>query len=93
MDTPRLQGTVVAERIRAALEASPLVTDGVVVPLSVSIGLACTDTMGYDLQHLRRAADAALYRAKHMGRNRVVVEGDEPSGGLKELHRRESSPH
>lgn len=92
MDTPRLQARVVAERIRVALASSPLVTDGVVVPLSVSIGLACTDTMGYDLQRLRRAADAALYKAKHMGRNRVA-EGDELSDGLSALQRRESSPH
>nr|WP_275690559.1 GGDEF domain-containing protein [Luteibacter jiangsuensis] len=92
MDTPRLQARVVAERIRVALASSPLVTDGVVVPLSVSIGVACTDTMGHDLQRLRRAADAALYKAKHMGRNRVV-EGDESVDGLSELRRRESSPH
>lgn len=92
MDTPRLQARVVAERIRVALASSPLVTDGVVVPLSVSIGVACTDTVGHDLQHLRRAADAALYKAKHMGRNRVV-EGDGSADGLSELRTRESSPH
>jgi len=76
MDTPRLQGTVVAERIRVALSASPLVMDGVVVSFSASIGLACTDVTGYDLQHLCRASDAALYQAKHLGRNRVVVDSD-----------------
>jgi diguanylate cyclase (GGDEF)-like protein len=76
MDTPRLQGTVIAERIRLALAASPLVMDGVVVSFSASIGVACTDRTGYDLQHLSRASDAALYRAKHMGRNRVVIDGD-----------------
>lgn len=76
MDTPRLQGTVVAERIRLALAASPLVMDGVVVSFSASIGLACTDVTGYDLQHLCRASDAALYQAKHLGRNRVVIDSD-----------------
>ncbi|NID14091.1 GGDEF domain-containing protein [Luteibacter yeojuensis] len=88
MDTPRLQGSVVAERVRQALESSPLVVEGVVVAFSVSIGLACTDTTGYGLQDLCRAADAALYQAKHLGRNRVVVDGDEISGRL-----RVSSPH
>jgi diguanylate cyclase (GGDEF)-like protein len=86
MDTPRLQGSVVAERIRVALAASPLLMDGVVISFSASIGLACTDTTGYDLQSLCRAADAALYRAKRSGRNRVAIEGDAddvvPAGSL-----------
>jgi diguanylate cyclase (GGDEF)-like protein len=79
MDTPRLQGTLAAERIRLALAASPLVMDEVVVSFSASIGLASTDITGYDLQSLCRASDAALYRAKRMGRNRVVIDshGDE----------------
>jgi diguanylate cyclase (GGDEF)-like protein len=76
MDTPRLQGALVAERIRLALAASPLVMEGVVVSYSASIGLACTDMTGYDLQRLCRASDAALYRAKRTGRNRVVLDGD-----------------
>jgi diguanylate cyclase (GGDEF)-like protein len=92
MDTPRLQGSVVAERIRAALAASPLVIDDLVVPFSASIGVACTDTLGYDLPALCRAADAALYRAKRMGRNRVVFDDGEPSGALSVLATRAASP-
>jgi diguanylate cyclase (GGDEF)-like protein len=76
MDAPLLQGRVVAERIREAFETSPLEIDGLVVPFSASIGVACTDSVGRDLQALCRAADAALYRAKHRGRNRVVVHDD-----------------
>jgi diguanylate cyclase (GGDEF)-like protein len=76
MDTPRLQGSVVAERIRLALAASPLVVDDLVISFSASIGLASTDSAGYDLQRLCRASDAALYQAKHMGRNRVIIDGD-----------------
>lgn len=77
MDAPRLQGTVVAERIRLALAASPLMVEGEAVSFSASIGLACTDTCGHDLQRLFRASDAALYRAKRTGRNRVVVDGND----------------
>jgi len=72
-----LQGSVVAERIRLALSASTLVVDDLVISVTASIGLASTDSIGYDLQRLCRASDAALYQAKHMGRNRVVIDGDE----------------
>jgi diguanylate cyclase (GGDEF)-like protein len=77
MDTPRLQGTVIAERIRQALVASPLVAEGLVISFSASIGVACTDTTGYDLPRLCRVSDAALYQAKRTGRNRVIIDGDE----------------
>jgi diguanylate cyclase (GGDEF)-like protein len=75
IDMPRWQGAAVAEHVRLLLAASPLVLEDVVVSFSVSIGLACTDTSGYDLPPLCRAADAALYRAKHQGRNRVAIDG------------------
>lgn len=76
VDAPCLQGSVIAGQLRAAFEASPLVVDGGVVTFSASIGLACTDTVGYDLSQLCRASDAALYQAKRAGRNRVVIDGD-----------------
>jgi diguanylate cyclase (GGDEF)-like protein len=76
MDAPSLQGSVVAERIRLAIEATPLVIDDIVVEYSASIGLACTGSVGYELQRLYRASDAALYRAKRTGRNRVVTDTD-----------------
>lgn len=74
MDTPRLQGKVVAERLREALAGTPLVIEDVTVAFSASIGVACTDRLGHDLQALCRAADAALYRAKHKGRDRVEID-------------------
>lgn len=89
MDTPRLQGSVIAERIRLAISASPLVVDGTVVAFSVSVGLACTDAAGYDLPPLCRAADAALYKAKHKGRNVVVIDGDDDATAPLRV----SSPH
>jgi two-component system cell cycle response regulator len=60
---------VVSERIRKAVAASPVRSDdGVVIPVTVSIG--CTG--GADDRLIERA-DAALYAAKHAGRNRTVV--------------------
>jgi diguanylate cyclase (GGDEF)-like protein len=78
--TSREQGRAIAERVRSALHANPMpIAEGRVI-LAASIGVACTDTIGYDVQRLCRAADTALYRAKGEGRNRVVVDGDPEPG-------------
>lgn len=74
LDCPRDRGMAVADRIRMAIETSPADEDGHLVSFSASVGLASTDTSGYGLQRLRREADAALYRAKRTGRNRVIAD-------------------
>jgi len=66
------QAKLVAERIRAALEASP-VGRSQVVSVTTSIGCSSFDGSGTVASSaLLRAADEALYRAKQAGRNRVV---------------------
>jgi diguanylate cyclase (GGDEF)-like protein len=49
---------------------------------TVSLGIASTETFGYDLDTLMRRADMAVYAAKQQGRNRVVVAtpGDRAQG-------------
>jgi diguanylate cyclase (GGDEF)-like protein len=42
-------------------------------PLTASIGVAAFPDHGLDGETLLRAADTALYRAKHEGRDRVIV--------------------
>ena len=72
--TGRLPAALVAERIRRATEAYPL-GRSVPVPLTVSIGVASTeDRPGPSgAAELLQRADAALYRAKGEGRNRVAA--------------------
>jgi hypothetical protein len=61
----------IAEKLRAAVEAAPL---GPRVPQStISIGVAAYDGRETP-EHWIGRADAALYRAKHAGRNRVVAD-------------------
>ena len=62
--------TVIAERIRAGIEALPPATDGAGV--TVSIGAALYPDDARDREALFKAADARLYEAKQAGRNRVV---------------------
>ena len=73
-DCPRDQAIAIADRIRLAIETHPMVLDGAVVSISASIGVASTTSSGHELQTLCRDADAALYRAKRAGRNRVVAD-------------------
>lgn len=61
---------IAAERVRAAFEAATLDPKSDGVQATVSIGVACgaTDTA---IDQLITRADAALYRAKANGRNRI----------------------
>lgn len=81
-DCSRQQGMEIADRIRLAIGASPMEKDGRAVSISASVGLTSTDTCGHELQRLCKEADAALYGAKHAGRNRVIA--DTADGALVE---------
>ena len=63
----------VAERIRAAVEARDVPMDGQVIRFTVSLGAAALGDGPTALENAMERADAALYRAKELGRNRVVV--------------------
>lgn len=69
--TPLSEGMEVAERIRRAVETEAWHWNGSRYPLTVSCGVAAFPESVGDVNNLRSTADAALYRAKQEGRNRV----------------------
>jgi diguanylate cyclase (GGDEF)-like protein len=70
--TPLGEGMEVAERIRRSVETEAWHWNGSRYPLTVSCGVAGFPESVGDLNNLRGAADAALYRAKQDGRNRIA---------------------
>jgi diguanylate cyclase (GGDEF)-like protein len=62
---------VLAEKLRTRMEVTPFGDDKVSLSLTLSAGLASFGGEVSDGEGLVRAADEALYRAKHNGRNRV----------------------
>ena len=60
-----------ADRILKAIASRPMVWEGRIIEMSVSCGVADTG-VGYDMTALFKAADDALYAAKHNGRNLSV---------------------
>jgi diguanylate cyclase len=64
----------VAERVRSEVEAMRFEVDGRAVPVTVSIGIATLPPqLAAGVPQLLQQADAALYRSKADGRNRVTV--------------------
>jgi diguanylate cyclase (GGDEF)-like protein len=62
-----------AERMRAAIEGMQIqrLDGGGLLPITASFGVASFPAEGHDKTALIASADAALYRAKRGGRNRV----------------------
>ena len=69
-ETDADQARVVAERLRAAVEAAAVISDDGAIRFTVSIGYA-TCSHGTPLREAMERADQALYAAKRNGRNRV----------------------
>jgi diguanylate cyclase (GGDEF)-like protein len=62
----------VAERLRTAVSGMPCAVGALSLSVTISIGVAHYGGDGRSMKELIEAADAALYRAKTAGRNRVV---------------------
>lgn len=85
-DTHRNGMQIVGERLRKRVEETVIEFGGNVIPVTVSVGLAHGHPTENDSfkEELFARADAALYEAKHNGRNQVVLDqlGVEAAGEL-----------
>ncbi len=72
--TGPVEAAAAGERLRLAVEEIEFDTSlGTLMPLTVSVGVACTPVAHASPDLLLQAADTALYDAKRSGRNRVAT--------------------
>ncbi len=76
----------VAERLREAIAASPVVIaeQNLEIPITVSIGVTISQGAADDSATIMRRGDEALYEAKNSGRDRVVL--DAPNEAVATAH-------
>ncbi|MFH1811867.1 MAG: GGDEF domain-containing protein, partial [Pseudomonadota bacterium] len=91
-DTPIDRGKILAEKIRALVEATTFEFEDVIIPVTVSMGIASLKDSGQHpgmntsggepveesgaAEGLIRRADECMFFAKRAGRNRIICEGD-----------------
>lgn len=75
----------VAERVRSNFALAASAVEGHPVAATVSVGTASAAQSGYEFDGLYAIADAALYRAKQQGRNRIEVGGPAPEAVVQHL--------
>jgi diguanylate cyclase (GGDEF)-like protein len=74
-NTCAAEAKAIAERLRHAAQTQTLIQPDAYIHISISIGgTSCDPGQSVPLADLIAAADRALYRAKHRGRNNAVVE-------------------
>ncbi|HEV2678595.1 MAG TPA: diguanylate cyclase, partial [Aliidongia sp.] len=78
-DADLATASLIAERLRMAVAASPALVEGVALPVTVSIGVSELAPEDAAIDPLLDRADRALYEAKHAGRDRVVGPGPRKS--------------
>jgi len=73
IDIKEGEGRIIAEKIREAVESSPLeINGGVIVKKTISIGVCEFPDDSNKFWQAVKYSDVALYEAKENGRNKVV---------------------
>jgi two-component system, cell cycle response regulator len=67
-------GRLLAERLRTALAALEVVHDGAAISMTASFGVTQIRSLDADLDDAIKRADAAMYTAKRLGRDRVETD-------------------
>ena len=70
-ETSLTEGAALAERLRATIEKAAIETTQDPINVTISIGVAALGDLNGTLDAVIAHADAAMYQAKHAGRNRV----------------------
>lgn len=74
------EGRTIAERLRASISGTPVVTPEGLIPITMSFGVTeYRGRIGADIPTILKNADEALYKAKSKGRNRVEVSPNDVS--------------
>ncbi len=71
--TQKVTAAEIAERIRRAVEATPLISAVEVASVTLSLGVACYPEDGKSADTLVEAVDRSMYKAKQQGGNAVAV--------------------
>jgi diguanylate cyclase (GGDEF)-like protein len=85
--------TKIAERVRASFEAAGVTVAEHAIGATVSIGAAISYEPVKSIDALIARADAALYRAKHEGRNRLHIAEEEMAAERARLIAAARRPH
>lgn len=71
-ETDKMTGALIMERLRRAIEDYQFILGKQMVKCTISIGVASVPDSASSAKELIEAADAALYKSKQEGRNRVT---------------------
>ena len=72
-DTKSAGAKIVAEKLRASIEADRVEYDGQKHQITMTFGIAEFNDKDYDINYYIRQADEALYKGKEQGKNQVMV--------------------
>lgn len=75
-ETDSSDAFLLAERIRLAIEGTPFKYKNVTISVTVSIGVTTMSDKINNKQQLLERVDENLYKAKSMGRNMCILDGD-----------------